>query len=340
MKLKPTLLILMLSSALSRLSAQSTEYQFSTVNFSNGLSNNHITSLYKDPRGFMWFGTMSGLDRYDGYEFKVFRHDQHDPHSIGDNFIEQIFEGPEGKMWVQSRSSHFNIYDLATDQFDHDYAAYLRNHHLPEFWLLGIVRNSTGYWFIYRDSGIYHLNFDGKVIAVHQDSTRPGCLSTATISDAKEDHAGNCWVFHQNGLLEKVDAHTHTVVFRTTELGKVFGHNQFPCGLYIDNQDDIWLYSSGYFKGVFCYHPHRRLHPLLYLAHPGSPRNHHTRPPLNHHTRPPRNHPTGPPLNHLHPPEQRRHLSPPSRTTRVRSGWPPTTGASTSWIRTICRSPP
>ena len=255
MRWNTTLLILLLSFSLSRLFAQSTDYQFSTLNFSNGLSNNHVTSLYKDPRGFMWFGTMSGLDRYDGYEFKVFRHDQHDPHSIGDNFIEQIFEGPEGKMWVQSRSSRFNIYNLATDQFDHDYAGYLRKHFLPEFWLLSIARGTTGYWFIYRDSGIYHLNFDGKVIAVHQDSARPGSLSAAAISDAKEDHDGNCWVVHQNGLLEKVDARTHAVVFRTTELENVIGNNKVPCGLYIDNQDDIWLYASGYFKGVCRYQP-------------------------------------------------------------------------------------
>ena len=249
------MLIILLSTAFVRLSGQSTEYQFSTLTFSNGLSNNHVTSLYKDPRGFMWFGTMSGLDRYDGYQFKVFRHDQRDPHSIGDNYIEQIFEGPEGKMWVQSRSSRFNIYDLATDQFDHDYAGYLRRHSLPEFWLLSITRSKTGYWFVYRDSGIYHLNFDGKVIAVHQDSARPGCLAPAAISDAREDREGNCWVLHQNGLLEKVDTRTHAVVFRTTRLHDVIGSNQVPCGLYIDNQDDIWLYASGYFKGVWCYHP-------------------------------------------------------------------------------------
>ncbi|HUB61942.1 MAG TPA: two-component regulator propeller domain-containing protein, partial [Puia sp.] len=252
---KSTLLILLLGAASLGLSAQSTEYQFSTLNFSNGLSNNHITSLYKDPRGFMWFGTMSGLDRYDGYQFKVFRHDRHDPHSIGDNYIEQIFEGPEGKMWVQSRSSRFNIYDLATDQFDHDYAGYLRKHSLPEFWLLSIARGKTGYWFVYLDSGIYHLGLDGKVIAVRQDSTRPGCLATTPISDAKEDQEGNCWVLHQNGLLEKVDARTHAVIFRMTKLENVIGRNPVPCGLYIDAQDDIWLYSSGYFKGVWCYHP-------------------------------------------------------------------------------------
>ena len=255
MKLNSTVLILVLSFPLSRLHAQSTEYQFSTLNFSNGLSNNHITSLYKDPRGFMWFGTMSGLDRFDGYEFKIFRHDQRDPHSIGDNYIEQIFEGPEGKMWVQSRSSRFNIYDLATDQFDRDYAGYLRRHSLPEFWLLGIIRGTSGYWFVYRDSGIYHMNFDGSVFGIHQDSARPGCLSIASISDAKEDRQGNCWVFHQNGLLEKIDGRSHKVVFRTERLFEVFGHNQFPCGLFIDNQDDIWLFASGYFKGVWKFRP-------------------------------------------------------------------------------------
>ncbi|HEV2354032.1 MAG TPA: two-component regulator propeller domain-containing protein, partial [Puia sp.] len=167
----------MLAFSLSRLLAQSTEYQFSTLNFSNGLSNNHITCLYKDPHGFMWFGTMSGLDRYDGYEFKVFRHDRHDPYSIGDNYIEQIFEGPEGKMWVQSRSSRFNIYDLATDRFDQDYAGYLRKHSLPEFWLLAINHSATGYWFVYRDSGIFHLAVDGSVFGVRQNDRLAGCLS-------------------------------------------------------------------------------------------------------------------------------------------------------------------
>jgi ligand-binding sensor domain-containing protein len=244
MKLKKFLLVLLLSPTLLRLHGQSPEYQFSTLNFTNGLSNNHITSLYKDPRGFMWFGTMTGLNRYDGYEFKVFRHDQRDPHSIGDNFIEQIFEGPEGKMWVQSRSSRFNIYDLATDQFDHDYAGYLRKYALPEFWLLSISRGASGYWFIYRDSGVYHLNFDGGITAVRQDPSRPGCLAASSITDAKEDHFGNFWVIHQNGLLEKVDGRTHTVTFRTSELEKVVGNNQAPCGIYIDGQNDLWVFSS------------------------------------------------------------------------------------------------
>src|SRR6185312_1533164 len=83
----------------------------------------------------------------------------------------------------------------------------------------------------------------------------PAALSPAMISDAREDQDGNCWVVHQNGLIEKVDGRTHAVVFRTTELEKVFGKNQFPCGIYIDRQQDIWVYAAGYFKGVWRYRP-------------------------------------------------------------------------------------
>jgi signal transduction histidine kinase/ligand-binding sensor domain-containing protein/DNA-binding response OmpR family regulator len=255
MKSIQILFLLMLNAVFLRVTAQSTAYQFSTLNFSNGLSNNHITSLYRDARGFIWCGTMEGLNRYDGYEFRVFKHDQKDPHSIGDNYIEKIFEGPEGQMWVQSRSSQFNIYDLVTEQFHRDYAAYLRQRGLPEFWLLGITRGAKGYWFIYRDSGVFHYDLAGKTIPIRQDSTRPGCLSTAPISDAREDRDGNCWVIHQNGLLEKIDANSHTVTFRTPIMQKAFGLNLFAGSLYFDNENDLWIYSSGYFKGAYCYTP-------------------------------------------------------------------------------------
>src|SRR5712691_9332715 len=81
-----------------RLFAQPNEYLFSHLDFTNGLSNNHVTCMYKDGKGFMWFGTLSGLNRYDGYQFKLFKRDARDLHAITDNYIEQIFEGPEGKM--------------------------------------------------------------------------------------------------------------------------------------------------------------------------------------------------------------------------------------------------
>src|SRR6185437_14220230 len=154
MRFEKTLLVVLYCLAANCLSAQPEEYLFSRVDVTAGLSSNYITAIYKDSRGFMWFGTISGLNRYDGYQFRVFKHDARDPHSIFDNYIEQIFEGPGGRMWVESRHQRFALYDPALDRFDLDYGSYQLSLGLPPTPLQTIVPSAKGYWFVYRDSGL------------------------------------------------------------------------------------------------------------------------------------------------------------------------------------------
>src|SRR5689334_10054435 len=85
------------------LRAQPGQYPFTRIDISRGLSNNQVTSIFKDNMGFLWFGTMSGLNRYDGYKFRVFRHDSHDSTTLNDDYISRVLEGPGGKMWVETR---------------------------------------------------------------------------------------------------------------------------------------------------------------------------------------------------------------------------------------------
>jgi len=249
---KQTIFLLLSWLSFGRCFAQPNEYLFSHLDFSNGLSNSHVTSIYKDGKGFMWFGTVSGLDRFDGYQFKPFRHDARNARSLTDNYIEQIFEGPEGKMWVEARAGRFNIYDFARDQFDSDYPTWLRTRGLPESWLLNIVKAKKGFWFVYRDQGIYHYMPDGKVIAM-----KPGAeLSAALIGAAREDSYGNLWVVHQDGQLEKVDASRHKVTYRTDLVAKDLGNDHImPLNIFIDGEDDVWLSSNGVFKGAYYFRP-------------------------------------------------------------------------------------
>lgn len=251
MRTRQTIYLLFCWLSFGRCFAQPNEYLFSHLDFSNGLSNNHVTSIYKDQKGFMWFGTLSGLNRFDGYQFKPFRHDGKDPHSLTDNYIEQIFEGPDGKMWVEARAGRFNMYDFEKDQFDSDYPAWFRDRGLPESWLLNIVKGKKGFWFVYRDHGIYHYMPDGKVIALG-----PGeGLSATLIGGAKEDSYGNLWVVHQDGLLEKIDGRLHKVVYQTDLVAKDLANDHIPLKMYIDGEDDLWMYSSGMSKGVYFFRP-------------------------------------------------------------------------------------
>jgi ligand-binding sensor domain-containing protein len=104
------------------LAGQKIHFRFSRLDISRGLSNNQVTSILKDQKGFLLVGTMSGLNRYDGYQFKVFTNSARDTTSIlGDNII-NLRECPEGKIWVQTRSGS-NTYDPGTEKFDRNWSA-------------------------------------------------------------------------------------------------------------------------------------------------------------------------------------------------------------------------
>src|SRR2546430_15252888 len=68
-----------------------------------GLSNNSVRCIYQDHKGFMWFGTYDGLNRYDGYGFKVFRNKFNNPASLVNNWVNAIAEDHNGNSWIGTR---------------------------------------------------------------------------------------------------------------------------------------------------------------------------------------------------------------------------------------------
>jgi len=91
-------------------------YSFRHLQVENGLSNNAVICSLQDRRGFLWFGTKDGLDRFDGYSFKVFRNDPDDSTSIGSNFIHALYETPEGVIWVGTEKGLYR-FDASTERF-------------------------------------------------------------------------------------------------------------------------------------------------------------------------------------------------------------------------------
>jgi ligand-binding sensor domain-containing protein len=128
--------------------AQSEHNNFSKLDFYNGLSHNQVNAILKDADGFLWFGTMSGLNRYDGYSFKIYRKKPDDSSSLYDNYILSLHELPDGKMWVNTRGGHC-IYNSHTEKFDADYYSYLHSLGLPSGSITDIVKGQNGrYWFL------------------------------------------------------------------------------------------------------------------------------------------------------------------------------------------------
>lgn len=76
------------------ISAQQSSIAFRNWIFSKDFLNNQVNAIFKGSKGFIWFGTMAGLNRYDGYKFRVLKHDLRDSTSINDDFITKIAHGP------------------------------------------------------------------------------------------------------------------------------------------------------------------------------------------------------------------------------------------------------
>ena len=110
----------------------------------DGLSHNTVFSTYQDRLGYLWIATDDGLNRYDGYTFKVYRHDPNDPASLLQNTVHSLNEDPAGNIWITTPRA-FSRFDRRTEQFVHyvttgdafaSQPPHLSPHTGPHFWLI------------------------------------------------------------------------------------------------------------------------------------------------------------------------------------------------------------
>lgn len=95
---------------------QSPKLKFSHINSFQGLSNSTVESIYQDSRGFMWFGTRDGLNRYDGYQITVFKNSPADASSISDDYIRCLYEDSRHNLWIGT-SNGLNRFDQFKNTF-------------------------------------------------------------------------------------------------------------------------------------------------------------------------------------------------------------------------------
>ena len=91
--------------------------RFDHISIEEGLSQSSVRAMLQDSRGFMWFGTEDGLNRFDGYTFKTFKPDPDLYNSLSDRWITALLEDREGYIWIGTRLGGLNRYDPRTEQF-------------------------------------------------------------------------------------------------------------------------------------------------------------------------------------------------------------------------------
>ncbi|MDP4214708.1 MAG: two-component regulator propeller domain-containing protein, partial [Bacteroidota bacterium] len=210
-------------------------------------------------------GTVAGLNRYDGYHFKVFRHDQRDSTSISDDYIDNIFEGPGNKLWISTRNG-IDIYDPLTDRFDRKKAnEFLQSIGIPNGNIIGsisdIKKDALGrFWFLtaggtgFSATGMYLYDPASRRYARYchlpADPASPCSNNIACFTLTSN---GYWWLVYRDGTLERMDSATGRILWRTNALKQMVGEPSLGYRVFTDRQNDLWIYAPASSQGVYYY---------------------------------------------------------------------------------------
>ncbi|WP_164974249.1 hybrid sensor histidine kinase/response regulator transcription factor [Filimonas effusa] len=185
----------------SPLAAQAPELKFRHLGNEQGLSNSTIETILQDSRGFMWFGTRDGLNKYDGYQITVYRYDALDSNSISDNYIKCLYEDSEHMLWVGTLNG-LNRFNPAKNNFTRYRHTPSHKNSLSYNQVTSICEDSQKHLWIGTYGG--GLNkFDPKSGIFEHFVTKPGAkygLADNRINVLFKSPQGAIWVGTDNGL--------------------------------------------------------------------------------------------------------------------------------------------
>jgi signal transduction histidine kinase/ligand-binding sensor domain-containing protein len=174
------------------------DIRFTRLSTAQGLSQARVAQIVQDDRGFMWFGTQYGLNRYDGHRFKVFTHDPGDPTSLGGVYIYSLFRDRSGVIWVGG-DQVLDRFDPVTDTFVHYLVDNGANGIRPT--ILHISQDRQGVLWLSSGSGLYSVDpGSGRTRWFGHDPGRPVTLSSNDVKSTGEDRSGTFWVATGEGL--------------------------------------------------------------------------------------------------------------------------------------------
>ncbi len=185
--------------------------RFDRISIEEGLSQSVITTIFQDSQGFMWFGTQDGLNRYDGYEFKIFKQDVENPYGLTADFILSIFEDSAGALWIGTNGGGLNKFDRETEQFTPYFNDPTDPDSLSSNFVNEVYEDHEGTLWIGTDGGgLNQLDREtGRFIHFQNDPENPQSLGANTVTAIYEDSEGILWIGTNEGGLNRFDRETN-----------------------------------------------------------------------------------------------------------------------------------
>lgn len=198
---------------------QAQDAEFERLSVEDGLSQGFVNCIIQDRKGFLWFGTQNGLNRYDGKSFKIYRHNPYNPNTLSDNWILSLYEDRFGRLWVGTYNRGLNCFDPDSEKnirlvHDPKNPASLSN---DQVWAIEGDRYEN-LW-VGTLEGLNRLSFT-EILNEDQipftrfihDESQPKGLSHNSVNGILEDSSGDLWIVTEGGGLNRFERESETFV--------------------------------------------------------------------------------------------------------------------------------
>ncbi|MEO6548958.1 MAG: two-component regulator propeller domain-containing protein [Ferruginibacter sp.] len=221
--------------------------QFDHLSTEQGLSQSNVLCITQDSRGFMWFGTRDGLNKYDGYTFTHFKNDPANNRSITSNYIVKIVEDKNGNMWIATLGGGICCFNRDTEQFTRYQHDPTNTNSLTTDVVNTMLLDNAGYIWIGTEDGLDRYDpVDNKFLHFTNDPHNAGTISDFFVKYILEDSHKNIWVGTKRGGLNLFHPETQTFTsYRHDNNNKTtICHDDIYC-IFEDSKSRIWIGTEG-----------------------------------------------------------------------------------------------
>lgn len=243
---KNYLIILFIHFIYIQTEAQQIQVKFDHLTSVQGLSINTVNDIIKDKYGFLWIGTSEGLDRYDGYSFKIFDNDPTNRQSLAGSRISALLRDNKGNIWVGTRHG-LSMYDYRTEEFIN----YFHNEHDKNSLSFDAVnclfQDKSGIiWIGTMGGGVTTFNPANKKFTRYlHEPGNPLSLGHNNVFSIMQDRFGSVWIGTAAHGIERFNPATGTFIKLILKGEKRGAVNYYGKNLYEDKDGNMWIGTKG-----------------------------------------------------------------------------------------------
>ena len=230
--------------------AQYTNLKFENLSTTEGLSSSTCVDIFQDRDGFLWFGTIDGLNKYDGYDFTVYRSDINDPFSISSNRINSITEDNQGRLWIGTGNG-LNAFDKNSERFFRMNADAGNPHSISHDVVYDVLFDELkNILWIATKGGVNKLMMDKvdlthpqNLVFQHYTHSRQDAatIDSNEVTGILRDRDNRIWLVTPGRNLNYYDAATDKFIRIPVSISNPDELDHIPKQILIDNEGDFWI---------------------------------------------------------------------------------------------------